>query len=248
MSDASPPPAGRSPFNIWWALSGGLLLLVIIAAVAFGVSSLLPQGDDDSDGAPAPSDTSSAAPSSPASPVGETCNLDASDQSIPVVGPEAEWETFGYFLYPTSDVYGPTEDPAGSEWGCFAHNPTGALFAAANFFRAYASDDYATAVPDAAVHNPALDSWLSETADRPTGQTAGRVAQIAGFQYMSVEPDEVTLRLLFAQDDLNAYLTFGMAWDDARETWLGDFSQSNVDPVVADSIDSFTSWTAVNDG
>ncbi|GAA0503438.1 hypothetical protein [Microbacterium aurantiacum] len=248
MTDASPPPSGRNPFNIWWALSGGLLLLVVIAAVIFGVTAIAPPAAEPGDETTAPTAPATSAPQPTTDPTADVCNVDATDQSIPVAGPAAEWETFGYFLYPTSSTYGPIPDPAGSEWGCFAQSPTGALFAAANFFRVTAGDDFETGVPQAAVDNAALDAWLATARERPSGQTAGRVAQISGFQYMSVEPDAVSIRLLFTQDDLDAYLTLGMVWDEDRQTWIGDFGASEVAPTVAESVTTFTPWAAVANG
>lgn len=245
MTDASPPPSGRNPFNIWWALSGGLLLLVVIAAVIFGVTAIAPPAAEPGDETTATTAPATTAPRPTTEPAADVCNVDATDQSIPVAGPEAEWETFGYFLYPTSSIYGPLPDPAGSQWGCFAQSPTGALFAAANFFRIMAGDDFETSVPQAAVESAALDAWLATARERPSGQVPGRVAQISGFQFMSVEPGTVLVRLLFSQEDLDAYMSFGMVWDSSRGTWLADFTVASPSWAEATSTETYTSWSAV---
>jgi hypothetical protein len=247
MTDASPPPSGRNPFNIWWALSGGLLLLVVIAAVIFGVTAIAPPAAEPGDETTAPTAPATSAPQPTTDPTADVCNVDATDQSIPVAGPAAEWETFGYFLYPTSSTYGPIPDPAGSEWGCFAKSPTGALFAAANAYAVSISDDFADVMPAAALPDATFDRWL---ADRQSSgsQNGGRVAQLAGFQYMSVDTSEVTVRLLFVQADRFVFLPVTVVWDSQSETWRVDMARTPWEPQLTDNTASFTDWAAITNG
>jgi len=230
-----------NPFNAWWWIAGGfLLLIVVLVAVVVATSS-------GSEPDPDPSSDISAAPS-PSSTTGaeldedDTCIPGGANQDIPVSGPEAQWEAVGYFMVPTSPEYGPVD---GSEplWPCFAHSPTGALFAAANFFAGLGEPNYEEFSAVAAVDNPALPAWLATQDPSDRQQTPGRVAQIAGFQFQQVEPDRVVVDLGMQQDTVEASVRVGLVWDEEAGNWRGDFSLSQISPSPVD-LATFTKWGA----
>lgn len=232
-----------NPFNAWWWIAGGfLLLIVVLVAVVIATSS-------GSEPDPDPSSDISAAPS-PSSTTGaeldedDTCIPGGANQDIPVSGPEAQWEAVGYFMVPTSPEYGPVDGPE-PLWPCFAHSPTGALFAAANFFAGLGEPNYEEFSAVAAVDNPALPAWLATQDPSDRTQTPGRVAQIAGFQFQQVEPDAVIVSLGFRQEDIEAEVRISMVWDDALDNWRGDLATSQLTPSIAD-LAAFTSWGATD--
>lgn len=234
--------AGSNPFNRWWwiALGAVVIVAVLLALILTGV--LGPR-----EAAPTPEPTGSRSAPPPASgeptsaPGADACALPDADQSIPVVGPDATWETNIYFLYPTSSAFGPTPNPASDAWGCFAHTPTGALFAVANAVNAIASNDRVSIMSDVAIANPSLDAWIAE--QTPVGQTAGRVAQIVGYQFQSVDADKAVVRVGLEQQSTKVFMTVAVVWDDTTSNWRADFSQSNFAPTV-DTLNGFTSWSA----
>lgn len=235
MTDTSPSP---SPFNKWWGIAAGVLLIIVIVGILL-VTGVLRGGAE-----PTPSAPATTAPSENPPPVGATlCEVPGANDNIPTVGPEAEWATNVYFLYPTSPTFGPSTNPASSLWGCFQQSPSGALFAASNFFSGLLGQNYEAFAAEAAIAGPALDSWIVERVGQPSEQDAGRVAQIAGFQFVSVEPAKVTLNLGLRQSTVEAFVTLTLVWDEASSNWMVDMAESVLTPAVVD-VDLYTPWAA----
>jgi hypothetical protein len=58
------------------------------------------------------------------------CEVPRGDQAVPMAGPPASWQIIaGRVAAPFSPVFGPAVISAQGVGGCFAHSPTGALFA-----------------------------------------------------------------------------------------------------------------------
>lgn len=232
MTDTSPSP---SPFNKWWGIAAGVLLIVVIVGILL-ITGVLRGGAEPAPSAPAASENPP--------PVGATlCEVPGANDSIPTVGPEAEWATNIYFLYPTSPTFGPVDNPSSDLWGCFQKSPTGALFAAVNAFSALGSENYIEATRAAALPGDALEAWLDERIGQPSSQSAGKVAQIAGFQFVSVEESEVTINVGLRQSTVEASLALTMTWDDSSQNWKIAMDKSTLVPVQVD-VDIFTPWSA----
>ncbi|WP_159796672.1 hypothetical protein [Puerhibacterium puerhi] len=246
MSDDNSAPT-QSPINAWWWVSAGFIVLVVIAIVV-AIAARSGSADDDAEPSVAttsqPPVSSSVEPSSSSSARGGACGLPAGSQDIPVTGPDAQWQpSGGYFMVPTSPEAGPIagEDPA---WPCFAHSATGALFAAPHAFAGLAGPEYETFAAAAALPGQARESWIaSQDPAAHQGQTAGRVAQIAGFQFQKVEPDAVVVDLGFRQDEVEGSMRVSLVWDDETDNWLIDLATSRFDWVASD-LSAFTAWSA----
>lgn len=244
----------RSPFNSWWWVAAGFLVAIAIV-LGLILSGEIGAGDGNST---APSGTSSAAPpqddgavtgaeSTAGTPAADACAATADSQSIPTTGPAATWQTDVYFKYPTSTTFGPLPNPKSSEWGCFAHSPTGAVFAAANFFRGLAGADYESFAAEASLDSAARQEWLSQQKPALHQQTAGRVAQIAAFRLLATQPDSTVVSLGFQQGDVQATVKVALTWDAATDNWKADFAASDLKPVQAD-LSQYTKWAASNGG
>ncbi|VTR76035.1 hypothetical protein [Cellulomonas hominis] len=229
---------------MWWA-AGGFLVVVVLALVAVLVLTREPPAEDRPEfgaGSQADPDSSTAATPAPAEREGGSCPLPADNQDIPVAGPEATWVAYGYVFVPQSQVYGPVTE-GGRQWGCFAHNPTGALFAAANLFAEIGEPDYALVVGEALVDNPAGTAWLEEQDTSNRTQTAGQVGQIAGFQFLSVTEDQVVVSLGMSHDPVEAAVKIALQWDEDTATWRGDLAAGTFDWSAVD-LDTYTPWSA----
>ncbi|WP_146080053.1 hypothetical protein [Clavibacter michiganensis] len=238
----------RSPFNRWWFIAAAFVVAIAIALglILSGAVGTGPGSGDGSDSnatgvSPDPSSTAPGEQPLEAS----TCNLPDGSSSIPTTGPAATWNTDVYFKYPTSSDYGPVDNPQSQDWGCFAHSPTGALFAAANFFRGTAGPNYEALAVSASIDNAARTQWLSTQTGIKHQQTAGRVAQIAGFQFASAQDDDVIVNLGLQQSDVQGAIKIALNWDTSSRNWKVDFAASNLVPVQA-NVTQFTSWTAAN--
>jgi hypothetical protein len=234
-----------SPFNMWWVVSGIGVVLVVVALILVLVFG---RGGE-TDNATAPTDTGTSEPavtgtadSAPAI----SCDL-SENQDIPVAGPEASWSPSGYLLVPSSDEFGPVP-LENSEWSCFAHSPTGALFAAAHVLERASGPDYESFMEAAAVDNPSRDAWVAGEDPATHTQTASDVAQFMGFQMTSVETDAVTMKLALSDGDVLGAYTVALVWDAEAGTWKVDMSVSTFfDRVeVLDSLTAFTPWSATD--
>ena len=235
--------ANNNPFNQWWIVS---TLFVVAVAVAIVLVLALGRGGQNGVAQPGaePSDTSSnSQPSATRTPTtsGGMCDVNTANQDIPTTGPPAEWVPERYFFYPTSTEYGPV-DPDGP-WGCFAHSPTGALFAAANAVTWAASEDFAEVVRANTVDNGGGEQFIARTQSVNRNQPAGRVAQISGFTFLAVKPQAVTVQMIFAQGDIEASSTVNLVWEQTRSTWLVDYATSTVLPEQYSGA-PYTPWSA----
>jgi hypothetical protein len=235
-----------SPFNIWWVVSGIGIVLVVVALILvliFGRG-----GASDDDAAPVDTTTSEPVSTETADATATTsCDLDDGNQDIPVTAPEATWTTVDYLLVPSSNEFGPAP-LEGSEWACFAHSPTGALFAAAQVMAGASGPDYESFMNDAGVDNAALQAWIAGENPETHTQSPGNVAQFAGFQMASVAPDRVTVKLAIAQSGISGSYTADMVWDDVDGTWKVDMSASTFFDNVAtlENLNAFTPWAATD--
>lgn len=235
--------ASNNPFNRWWIVSA---LFVVAVAVAIVLVLVLGRGGQNDTAQPGaePSETSGASqPSATSAPPtsGGTCDVNTANQDIPTAGPPAEWVPERYFFYPTSTEYGPVDSDG--PWGCFAPSPTGALFAAANAVAGVAREDFADVVKANAVNNGGGEQFITLTQGRNREQAPGRVAQVAGFTFTAVEPQQVTVQVILAQSDVEASSTVVLVWDQKRSTWLVDYATSSMTPTQYSGA-LYTPWSA----
>lgn len=239
--------AKDSSFNIWWVISGIVVFLVIVGLVivlAFGPGK---GGGNAGNPTPEPTRSSSdALPDSPGasnSPGESACDL-PSGTDIPTSAPTAEWSNKQLFIVPSSTDFGPVPIP-GSEWGCYSHSPSGALFAAANYVAGLGDEGYESFMREASIDNESLDSYLATTSPGSHKQEPGLVGQIAGFQFVGVENDVVIVSLAVQLDDITGAFKIGLVWDQASGTWKADVSRSDL-TLRTTELTAYTPWNATN--
>lgn len=246
MAQNDPAGTDRSPFNKWWLISLAFLLLVVVGLITALVLPKPQHAATATAKAEASAPTSSVpVPAGTGTPAGDGCALPAGSQAIPTTGPDAEWIPDGYVLIPTSTRFGPAAN--GTAWGCFAHSPTGALFAAANFIDGLSGPDYAAFARAAAVHNPALTAWVAGENPDAHAQTGGDVAQFSGFQFVKTSADAITVRVAAQQGAVTGAWTIALVWDDAARNWKADFASSDLTVAEVTNPAAFTSWSMTDD-
>lgn len=234
-----------SPFNVWWIISGVGLLLVVVAVV---VVLVFGRGNNSDNITPRPiAPSSTAVPNSGGAGGSSTndsaCNL-AGGTEIPTAGPPAEWSNKELFIVPSSPQFGPVK-VSGSEWGCFSHSPTGALFAAANYVAGLGDEGYEDFMRGASINNDSLNSYLATTSPGSHKQEPGLVGQIAGYQFVGVEDDLVVVNLAVQLDDVTGAFKIGLSWDAEAGTWKADLSRSDL-TLTTTELSAYTSWNATN--
>ncbi len=246
MSDDS-SNRGLVKFNAWWLAAAVLVLAVVAALVLILIFGSKPAADP----APTSSPSTTTRPTGDAEPPasGGGCDLPAGTE-IPTAGPGADWINHSGFLAPYSDEFvdRPEKD---ARWACFAPSPTGALFASANFMAGLQDstdlNTFQAFIEEAAVDNSGRAAFITDNAELAGPRDAGRTAQISGFRFESVEPDEVVVRIGLSQsagaETVTAYVTITMVWDSQASTWLVDTERLILRPTV-DPLAGYTVWSA----
>jgi len=133
MSQSTESTPGANPFTKPGFIIAAALVLALLAATV--VIFLLPKGDSTAQPAPAsPSGGASSTSSAPADAAGRSvCGLPSSTDTALGVAPKSKWELVGKMATPTDPkTFGPGRTDAAGFRSCFAHSPTGAVYAAVN--------------------------------------------------------------------------------------------------------------------
>ncbi|TCO24867.1 hypothetical protein EV652_108403 [Kribbella steppae] len=160
--------------------------------------------------------TSTAQPAIPAVESGagrSSCALPAGDQTIPTEPPSVDgWDVSRRVVVPRSTTNGPaTTDPDGFRH-CFAHSPSGAVFAAYNVVAALA--DQRQAIPTVRklmLPGPNTDALIRELRkEEPSTRSA--VIQLAGYRVLDADQDRATIMLALPVESAYMSITLTLAW------------------------------------
>jgi hypothetical protein len=180
----------------------------------------------------------------------DSCGLSAGNQTVPVSAPESSWTLVGMMAAPSAPrTFGPQKMKAGLRV-CFAHNPTGALYALASFFaesskvpeaelfRRLAATTPAKAV---AVSQAQGDSQLLQTEDGDPGTVS-----VAGFQYVDYTSSQASITLVLEGPSGElAALPCSLQWQ--HNDWRFAIPPSQeLGASEVSSMNGFIVWSAVN--
>lgn len=166
--------------------------VVVAIIVALGIILALPKGEGTPTAEPtnAATTTPSAQPSAAAG--ASICGLPSGDQAKPATTPtDTKWELIGKIAAPTSPTqFGPGKTDTNGLRSCFAHSPTGALYAASNVAVLSATGKARLVYEQLAVPSPERDALLGQPEPQ---ETSSVTAQIAGFQIRSYDTDRAVI-------------------------------------------------------
>ena len=230
-----------------WTQPGFLAAGAVVALlVALGLILVVTGGSDDE---PQPG-TTNAAPA-PAPPAGQdadasVCGLPAGSQAVPTEAPPTQWELVGGIAAPTSTkAFGPGVVTEGLR-SCFAHSPTGALYAAANVIAMTASADHR----EAFVRRMTVPGVGRDRALRNLGpESDSATLQIAGFSVRDYRTSSVVVDLAFRVDAGRAvgytHLPLALRWLDGDwKLALPDTGQPFDAMTRVPSIAGYIAWKA----
>ncbi len=142
-----------------------------------------------------------------------TCALPSGDQTVPAAAPAVDgWEVSRRVVVPRSAVFGPGVTDSDGFRRCFAHSPTGAVFAAYNVLAALGDQTKATATArKLMLPGPETDELLRTT---ETSSTASEPTQLAGYRVLAASRDQVTVTLAVPVETQYMSLTVTMVWHD----------------------------------
>ncbi len=180
-------------------------------------------------------------------------------RGLPSTPPAASWTFVGTIAVPVSRQYGPGTS-AGGIGNCYAHSPTGALFAMVDTLgltevgsdqisavrvveqRGSRSGDYATALAEAQQQ----DAQIVMPADSSTAQKV----TILGYRYVDYSPDRATIAVAVGIGDPSRQATYQPSMITATVTWeAGDWkfvysaaTAQTTAPIISTA--QYTPWAA----
>ena len=242
MSQSTESTTESNPFTKPGFIIAAALVVALIAAAL--VIFLLPNGQGNAEPAPASSESNNSATASPSASAGagsSVCGLPASSETTLGAAPKSKWELVGRIATPSDPkIFGPgTTDESGFR-SCFAHSPTGALYAAMNIaaLGSSGSTELEQKLADKLlVPGPGRDAAMRQVAADTKTAAPTTPIQVRGFLMRSYSPSEANIDLAFETDKgALGRLTVSMRWMD------GDWKVTPADDGV-----TFTGATQISD-
>ena len=182
-------------------------------------------------------------PSTPSESASSACGLPDGKQTIPAEPPAAKWELSGKMAAPQNKDFGPA-DVTDSIHTCFARNPAGALFAAANYLADTANPDIEkSALADSRI-------FKDENAESPPnsdGESAKPSYQISGYRFEDYTQGRATVALVIRSGEgptagQNYAISFTLGWQ--QGDWRIVVPSGGQPPTSAiSSMSGYTPWS-----
>ena len=218
--------------------------VVVALIVALGIIlALLPRGGGSPTAEPSnPGSTTTS--TQPIEAAASVCGLPSGDQAKPATTPTAtKWELVGKIAAPTSPTqYGPGKTEANGLRSCFAHSPTGALFAGANMIVLGSSGRPDLLAQHLVVEGPERDKMLAEP---PTSAPTTAPFQIAGYKIVDYAGDRAVIEYgLKAANGSVGSVPVAMQWQGGDWKWVLPATGMTEARQLSD-LNGFISWAGV---
>ncbi|MDI3195400.1 hypothetical protein QK290_13345 [Pseudarthrobacter sp. AL07] len=244
MSQSTESTTESNPFTKPGFLIAAALVVALIAATV--VIFLLPKGQGNAQPAPAPTETSSTAAASPSASAGagkSVCGLPASAETALGTAPATKWELVGTMAAPTDPKIGPGKTDGQGVRSCFAHTPTGALYAAVNLWALGIDPSKEQAIADQlAAEGPGRDAGMK--APQTAAPATSVKIQIAGFN-VSYTANQAVVELAFKADNgALASVRTTLLWQDGD--WKGVVADNGApleEPRQVRDLSGFIPWS-----
>ncbi|RFA17744.1 hypothetical protein [Subtercola boreus] len=242
MSDAEP----RNPFTRRGFIFGAITVGALAAAAILLAFTSTGGGGSQGNAVAAP--TSVVTVTATADPAtASVCGLAGFEAAGTLTAaPETKWSIVGIMAAPNSKAAGPGVTDADGVRSCYAHTPTGALFAVAN---SWAMGSDARLAPLAVAANtapgPGRDAAM---AAQNTRSNSGVSVQIAGFKVLSYSEAEATIDTAFTLNN-GTLMSFASTMKWVEGDWkaeLTDDGQPPFRPVVLQSLGGYNAWSGLS--
>ncbi|MBT1003969.1 hypothetical protein KIH31_15375 [Paenarthrobacter sp. DKR-5] len=219
MSQSTESTSESSPFTKPGFIIAAALVVVLIATTL--VIFLLPKDRNNAQAAPGTAQSSTSAPmTSPGTaPAADEsiCGLPSSPDTALGTAPKTKWELVGRMATPTDPAtFGPGVTDASGFRSCFAHSPTGALYAAMNVaaLGSSGSRELEKKLADKLlVPGTGRDAALREINAGSSSAGNGTTIQVQGFLIKSYTDSEADVDLAFKTDTgALGHTTLSMRW------------------------------------
>jgi len=243
--DETPETTGRNPFSSrGFVLSAAFVVALIAAAILLAVLPRPTGPRAEPIPLPTPKPTSSA---SQAGTEPSVCGLPASDDTALGAAPDSSWELVGTMAVPTSPkIHGPGDVDDTGFRSCFAHSPTGALYAAANIWGTGFYGDAERLYRDLAADSPTRDAALSAIDEgKEISNSAAPKIQIRGFIIKHYEEGSAVIDLgIETADGALGTLPTPLVWEGGD--WklnLPQTGQTGIKQLA--TLNGYISWSGV---
>jgi hypothetical protein len=244
MSQSTESTTESNPFTKPGFIIAAALVVALIAAAV--VIFLLPQGQGNAQPAPAPAEPGSSATASPSASAtagASVCGLPASSETALGTAPETKWELVGTMAAPTDPKIGPGKTDDQGIRSCFAHTPTGALYAAVNLWALGSDPSKERAIAEQlAVKGPGRDAGMK--APQTAAPASAVKIQISGFN-VSYTANQAVVELAFKADNgALASVRTTLLWQDGD--WKGVVADNGApleEPRQVRDLSGFIPWS-----
>jgi hypothetical protein len=244
MSQSTESTTESNPFTKPGFIIAAALVVALIAATI--VIFLIPKGEATAQPAPAPaesSDTATRSSSASAAAGASVCGLPASSETALGAAPETKWELVGTMAAPTDPKIGPGMTDDQGIRSCFAHTPTGALYAAVNLWALGSDPSNERAIAEQlAVKGPGRDAGMK--APQTAAPASAVKIQIAGFN-VSYTANQAVVELAFkANNGALASVRTTLLWQDGD--WKGVVADDGApleEPRQVRDLSGFIPWS-----
>lgn len=244
MSQSTESTTESNPFTKPGFIIAAALVVALVAAAV--VIFLLPIGQGNAQPAPSPAESRSTATTGPSASdaAGKSiCGLPDSSETSLGAAPKTKWELVGAMAAPTDPKIGPGKTDDQGIRSCFAHTPTGALYAAVNLWALGIDPSNERAISEhLAAKGPGRDSGM-KAPQTPAPASAVKV-QIAGFN-VSYTANQAVVELAFKADNgALASVRTTLLWQDGD--WKGvvaDNGKPLEEPRQIRDLSGFILWS-----
>ncbi|WP_211880073.1 hypothetical protein [Pseudarthrobacter albicanus] len=251
MSESTHSDTERSPFTKPGFIISAALVIALLAAVV--VIFFLPKTDGTAQPGPVPSHGSaSAAPTTSADAAGKSvCGLPSTPDTALGSAPKSTWTLIGKMAAPTDPkTFGPGVTDGDGFRSCFAHSPTGALYAAANIVALGSAKSQplnAKLTDRLLVHGPGRDIAMKDAATMAPSTGADTTVQIRGFVVKSYISAEADVDLAFeTKNGALVHTVLPLRWIDGDwKAKVSDDGQLINDITQLSDLSAFIAWSGV---
>ncbi len=249
MSDPTHSDTDHSPFTTPGFIISAALVVALLAAVV--VIFFLPKGDSTAQAAPSASrGNAAAAPTKSADAAGKSvCGLPASSETALGTAPKSTWTLIGKLAAPTDPkTVGPGVTDGDGFRSCFAHSPTGALYAAANLVALGSSDDSKVnhkMTDRLLIPGRGRDIAMAESKTMPSSANSNTSVQFRGFVIKSYSRTAANVDIAFQTSaGVLGHAVLPMEWADGDwKLAIADSGQLINDITALSDLSSFIPWS-----
>jgi hypothetical protein len=244
MSQSTESTTESNPFTKPGFIIAAALVVALIAAAV--IIFLLPKGQDPAQPAPgtaASANPATASPSTTAVAGKSVCGLPSGTETALGAAPKTKWELVGTMAAPIDPKIGPGKTDDQGIRSCFAHTPTGALYAAVNLWALGIDPSKERAIAEQlAAKGPGREAGMKMPATSAPASTVK--IQIAGFN-VSYTANQAVVELAFKADNgALASVRTTLLWQDGD--WKGVVADNGApleEPRQVRDLSGFIPWS-----